>query len=176
MDQTLPRIVEAAQEQLLYWHLSSATNVYNHPADTVLLWNSDTYLWFLQVYPDQDSLVQRILQGENIRYLERFRLDYSEIQLSFQEIRLVTQEGNHCLVITEGREHTYQWTRSYWETTLENPDHRLVNPEVHHFPPASLEELSLSRFSSGGATTQEQDEERVTGLGYCLWQCALVSS
>ena len=57
VDQTLPRIVEAAQEQLLYWHLSSATSVYNHPADAVLLWNSDTYLWFLQVYPDQDSLI-----------------------------------------------------------------------------------------------------------------------
>ena len=161
VDQTLPRIVEAAQEQLLYWHWSSATNVYNYPADAVLLWNSDTYLWFLQVYPEQDSLVRRILRGERIKYLERFRLDYSEIQLSFQEIRLVTQEGNHRLVITEGREHMYQWTRSYWETTLENPDHRLVNLEVHHFPPASLEELSLSRFSSKGATTQEQVNERL---------------
>ena len=57
VDQMLPRIVEAAQEQLLYWHLSSVTNVYNYPADAVLLWNSDTYLWFLQVYLDQDSLI-----------------------------------------------------------------------------------------------------------------------
>ena len=114
--------------------------------------------------PVQDSLIRRILGGESIKYLERFRLDYSEIQLSFQEIRLVTQEGNHRLVITEGREHTYQWSRSYWETTLENPDHRLVNPEVHHFPPASLEELSLSRFSSEGATTQEQVDERLLDI------------
>ena len=66
VDQMLPRIVEAAQEQLLYWHLSSVTNIYNYPADAVLLWNSDTYLWFLQVYPDKDSLVRRILEGENI--------------------------------------------------------------------------------------------------------------
>ena len=44
VDQKLPRIVEAAQEQLLYWHLSSVTNIYNYPADAVLLWNSDTYL------------------------------------------------------------------------------------------------------------------------------------
>ena len=159
VDQTLPRIVEAAQEQLLYWHLSGVTNVYNYPADAVLLWNSDTYLWFLQIYPDQDSLIQRILRGERIKYLERFRLDYSEIQLSFQEICLVTQEGNHRLIITEGREHTYQWTRSYWETMLENPDYCLVNPEVYHFPPASLEEISRSRFSSEGATTQEQVDE-----------------
>ena len=55
----------------------------------------------------------------------------------------------------------YQWTRSYWETTLENPDHRLVNPEVHHFPPANLEELSLPRFSSQGATTQEQVDKQL---------------
>ena len=70
VDQTLSRIVEAAQEQLLYWHLSSATNVYNYPADAVLLWNSDTYLWFLQVYPEQDTLIRRILRGERIKYLE----------------------------------------------------------------------------------------------------------
>ena len=159
VDQMLPRIAEAAQEQPLYWHLSSATNIYNHPADAVLLWNSDTYLWFLHVYPDQDTLIQRIFGGENIRYLERFCLDYSEIQLSFQEIPLATQSGNHRLVITEGREHTYHWTRSYWETTLENPNHRLVNLEVRHFPPESLEKISLSRFSSQGATTQEQVNE-----------------
>ena len=75
VDQTLPRIVEAAQEQLLYWHLSNITKVYNYPADTVLLWNSDTYLWFLQVYPVQDSLIRRILGGERIKYLERARCD-----------------------------------------------------------------------------------------------------
>ena len=57
VDQTLPRIAEAAQEQLLYWHLSNTTNIYNDPVDAVLLWNSDTYLWFLQVYPDQDTLI-----------------------------------------------------------------------------------------------------------------------
>ena len=44
VDQTLLRIVEAAQEQLLYCHLSSVTNIYNYPADTVLLWDSDTQL------------------------------------------------------------------------------------------------------------------------------------
>ena len=155
VDQTLPIITEAAQEQLLYWHLSNTTNIYNYPVDAVLLWNSDTYVWFLQVYPDQDSLIRRILGSEQIRYLERFRLGYSEIPLFFHKICLVTQSESHQLIITEGREHTYQWTRSGWETTLKNPDHCLVNPEVHHFPPASLEEISLSRFSSEGATTQE---------------------
>ena len=161
VDQTLPRIVEADQEQLLYWHLSNATNIYHYPADAVLLWNSDSYLWFLQVYPDQGSLIRRILRCEHIRYLEQFRLDYSEIQLSFHEICLITQPGNHRLVITEGREHTYQWTRTYWETTLENPDHHLVDQGVHHFPPANLEEIFLSRFNSEGATIQEHVDKQL---------------
>jgi hypothetical protein len=138
VDQTLPRIADAALEQLLYWHLADATNIHNCPADTILLWNSDSHLWFLQVFPQQDSLINRILGGERIRYLERFRLDHSEIQLSFHEIRLVTQSSNHRLVITEGRELTYRWSRSSWETTLENPDRRQVDPEVHHFPPEPL--------------------------------------
>ena len=108
VDQTLPRIADAALEQLLYWHLADATNIHNCPADAILLWNSDSYLWFLQVFPQQDSLVNRILGGERIRYLERFRLDHNEIQLSFHEIRLVTQSSSHRLVITEGRELTYR--------------------------------------------------------------------
>ena len=65
MDQTLSRIIEVSQEQLLYWHLSNTTNIYNYLADAVLLWNSDSYLWFLQVCPDQDPLSEES-SGANI--------------------------------------------------------------------------------------------------------------
>ena len=47
-------------------------------------------------------------------------------------------EGGYCLVITEEKELTYKWSTPGWTTTLENPDHNLVNPQVYHFPPETL--------------------------------------
>jgi hypothetical protein len=69
-------------------------------------------------------------------------LDYQEIQLTFQEICLVTygEERHTRLVITEGREFTYRWNNPVWEVTLENPDQNLVNPRIHHLPQDTLDD------------------------------------
>jgi hypothetical protein len=132
----LPRIVDAAQEQLLYWHLSSEKTANNYPAETLLLWNHDDYFWFTTIPAQENILVNQILREERIRFLERFRLDYDEIQLSFHELRLASQSSSqHRLVITEGKEITYKWRNQEWETAIENSDYRLINPSIYHFPP-----------------------------------------
>ena len=51
VDLNLPNIAKSAQEQLLYWHLSEATALNNHPVETLLLWNSDDYFWFTHIPP-----------------------------------------------------------------------------------------------------------------------------
>ena len=119
----------------MYWHLSEATSLNNYPVEILLLWNSDDYFWFTHIPPREERLVQQIQEGSRFCYLERFRLDYSEIQATFQEIRLVSYDQGHRLVITEGKEYTYKWSTTTWETTLENPDHSLINPRIHHLPP-----------------------------------------
>ena len=80
--------------------------------------------------------ISRILAGDHVWYLERFRLDDTQIEVSFHKIRLLSNsEGGHHLVITEGKELTYKWSTPGWTTTLKNPDHNLINPQIYHFPP-----------------------------------------
>ena len=131
----LDYLVKASQEQLLYWHLAGATTTTNAPTETLLLWANDDYLWFLEVLQQENDLINRVRRGERLWVLERFRLDYTEIQISFQELRLVTNSQPHQIVITEGREYTYKWSQSVWTTSLENPDSNLINPRIYHLPP-----------------------------------------
>ncbi len=138
---TLPRIPSAVQDQLLYWHLADHPTSLNYPIESLLLWNNDTYLWRRHFPPRERDITFRILNGERVRFLEQVRLDHIKIQVTFQEIRLITQEGDHTRpVITEGRELTFRWIDNIWETSLENPDQDLINPRVFHFPQEDLEE------------------------------------
>jgi hypothetical protein len=148
VDQDLPKISRVAQEQLLYWHLSSATTIANHPVENILLWNKDDYFWFYHIPPREIELIAQILNGRRIRYLERFRLDYTEIQLTFQEIRLASHANGHRLAITEGREYTYKWANNTWENTLENPDQRLVDPRILHLPPDAPSDPAIIDFAN----------------------------
>ena len=107
--QDLPSIADAAQEQLLYWHLADHPTLNNHPVESLLLWTKDDYFWFITVPPRREELIETIRRGERVRFLERFRLDHTEVQVSFQELRLKSHAQGHRLVITEGKEFTYKW-------------------------------------------------------------------
>ena len=138
---TLSQIPSAAQDQLLYWHLADHPMSLNYPIESILLWNNDTYLWSRHFPPRERDITFRILNGERVHFLEQVRLDHAQIQVTFQEIRLITQEDDHTRpVITEGRELTYRWLDNRWEISLDNPDQRLINPRVFHFPQEDLEE------------------------------------
>ena len=147
----LARIAEAAQEQLLYWHLSEATTVNNSPAESILLWTKDDHFWFIHVPPQRQELIRRIRAGERVRYLERFSLNYDQVQVTWQEIRLVTRGTEFHLAIVEGKEFTYKWDSSNWETTLENPDHRLIDPQVYHLPPDTPDDPEILEFAEARA-------------------------
>ncbi|KAH9168619.1 hypothetical protein EDB89DRAFT_1909198 [Lactarius sanguifluus] len=125
----LSAVVDACNDQLLFWHLSDCT------PKQLILWTKSDYLWFNHIPPRRDYLIQQLQAGNSVRYLNRFRLSYEEIEITFYKIRVVDREGPPSLVITEGTELTYSWEQATWETTLNNPDHNLVNPHVYHKPP-----------------------------------------
>ncbi|KAH9007639.1 hypothetical protein EDB84DRAFT_1572681 [Lactarius hengduanensis] len=118
----LSAVVDACNDQLLFWHLSDIIT------DQLLLWTKSDYLWFNYIPPRRDYLIRQLQVGHPHRYIDRFRLSYEEIQLSFCEVRLVDREGPPRLVITEGTELTYSWSSDTWETTLTNPDQSLSTP------------------------------------------------
>ena len=70
--QDLPSITDAAQEQLLYWHLAAHPTLNNHPVESLLLWSKDDYFWFITVPPREEELIETIRRGERICFLERF--------------------------------------------------------------------------------------------------------
>ncbi|KAH9158613.1 hypothetical protein EDB89DRAFT_2085749 [Lactarius sanguifluus] len=133
----LSAVVDACNDQLLFWHLSDRT------PEQLILWTKSDYLWFNHVPPRRDYLIQQLQAGNSVRYLDRFRLSYEEIEITFCEIRVVDREGPPSLVITEGTELTYSWERATWETTLNNLDHNLVNPRVYHEPPTDPNDPEL---------------------------------
>ncbi|KAH9164765.1 hypothetical protein EDB89DRAFT_2077589 [Lactarius sanguifluus] len=133
----LSAVVDACNDQLLFWHLSDRT------PEQLILWTKSDYLWFNHIPPRRDYLIQQLQAGNSVRYLDRFRLSYEEIEITFYEIRVVDREGPPSLVITEGTELTYSWERATWETTLNNPDHNLVNPRVYHEPPTDPNDPGL---------------------------------
>ncbi|KAH9166362.1 hypothetical protein EDB89DRAFT_1910773 [Lactarius sanguifluus] len=133
----LSAVVDACNDQLLFWHLSDRT------PEQLILWTKSDYLWFNYIPPRRDYLIQQLQAGNSVRYLDRFRLSYEEIEITFYEIRIVDREGPPSLVITEGTELTYSWERATWETTLNNPDHNLVNPHVYHEPPTDPNDPEL---------------------------------
>jgi hypothetical protein len=87
---TLSVVVEDAREQLYYWYTAGprAAQNRNVPVESVHLFSSSRYLWFEHIAPIRQNLINSILFGHRIRYLDHFRLDYELIEFSFAEIRL----------------------------------------------------------------------------------------
>ena len=50
----LQGIVDAANEQLLYWHLADIS------ANQLLLWTNTDYLWFIHVPPRQEQYIRQL--------------------------------------------------------------------------------------------------------------------
>ncbi|KAH9163974.1 hypothetical protein EDB89DRAFT_2078371 [Lactarius sanguifluus] len=118
----LSAVVDACNNQLLFWHLSDITT------DALQLWTRTDYLWFNYIPPRQDYIIRQLQHGNPIHFIEKFRLSYEEIQINFGEIQVLDRDGPPRLVSTEGVELTYSWREATWETTLTNPDSNLVNP------------------------------------------------
>ncbi|KAI9431151.1 hypothetical protein H4582DRAFT_2085411 [Lactarius indigo] len=140
----LSEVVKAADEQLLYWHLSNSASATNHPTDQLLVWAKSDYLWFVHVPPRSDHYIRQLEDGLSLHFVDRLRLTYQEIQISFQEIRVVIHpDSAPRLVISDSSELTYSFATSVWETTLTNPDRNLVNPSNWHYPPSTSDDPEL---------------------------------
>ncbi|KAF8468702.1 hypothetical protein DFH94DRAFT_697519 [Russula ochroleuca] len=136
VDNKLPRLPGACQEQLLYWHLAAATSSFNEPISHLNLTEDESRFWLNHVALRQTLIRQQILHGDLTRY----------------EIRLITNpqyQGNldvpeHLFVFVDRREYTYQWDQEIWETTLDNRNSTLVNPLEYHRAPLGTTNQQLN--------------------------------
>ena len=145
---TLGEIKDEACEQLFYWHTAGPlASRENGPVEEIILFHNTDYLWFHHIAPVQQHIKQRIIDnGDRIRFLDFFHLDYDKIELLFKEIRvsptrfgsvLLPIQTPYRLVICPGRSHTFRWNTNFWETSLENPDPSLTNPTDYKLPPVA---------------------------------------
>jgi hypothetical protein len=143
IDNKLPQLPGACQEQLLYWHLAAATSSFNKPISHLNITKDESRFWLNHVALRQTLIRQQILHRVRIFYLTRFTLDHRRIEVGFNEIRLITNPRyqdnpnipEHLFVFVDRKEYTYQWDQEIWETTLDNHDSNLVNPLEYHQAP-----------------------------------------
>ena len=140
---SLVPLVAAAREQLLYWHLTQATNDLNDPIDLLILTEEPRLFWEESVPPFSGEIRNNLHNANRVHYLTQFLLSNQKIEVTFNEIRLVnspvagtglTFNLREELVATDGIELSYKWQDRVWETTLRNPDPNLINPEEFHRP------------------------------------------
>jgi hypothetical protein len=161
VDNKLPRLPGACQEQLLYWHLAAATSSFNEPISHLNLTEDEAHFWLSHIALCQSLIRQQILSGVRIFYLTWFSLSHHRIEVGFNEIRLITnpqyQENpnipEHLFVFVDGKEYTYQWDQEIWETTLDNRDSNLVDPLEYHRAPLGVTNQQLNSAIQTAANT-----------------------
>ena len=129
-----PEIVEASRRSLLYWSLVNNRSLPNLLAEQTTLFHDDTFFWHYYVPAKNQEIVESIQNGNRIRFLSRFHLSQTQIELEFSEIQLITTSVLPQLVYTDSEEHIYKWSRSAWEVTILNRNQMALNPQEFVVP------------------------------------------
>jgi len=108
--------------------LSGANHFNQTPVTQVTLFFDETFFWHYYIPVRTREITEAILQGNRIRFLSRFCLSQTQVEVEFNEIRLRTTESGTQLVYCHSKEYTYKWSDSLWEVNITNHEQALVNP------------------------------------------------
>jgi len=129
IDYQLPNLVEQASNNLLYWNILGTQHFNGEVAMQITLFFDDTFLWHYYVPAKYQEITQSLYNGNRVRFLSRFHLSETQIEVEFNEIRLLKNPGERSqLVYTNSKEYTYKWTTQQWDITIRNPEVTLINP------------------------------------------------
>jgi len=82
----LPNLLEAARRNLLYWTLTDIRQYNRTPADQISLFYDETFLWHYSAPAFQEEIIMQIRQGNRVRFLSRFLLSQTQVQVEFNKI------------------------------------------------------------------------------------------
>jgi len=116
----------------LYWSLSGAQHYNGDTATTITLFFDKTFFWHYYVPTKNQEIIQSLQNGNRVRFLSRFHLSETQIEVEFNEVRLITTPPQ--LVYTNSKEYTYKWITQQWEITIHNSETTLINPQVYTVP------------------------------------------
>jgi len=95
IDYTLDEVIGAASHLLTYWRLSNVTQFDGTPILEQSLFYDDTFLWHYSAPSYREEIRSQIHSGRRVRFLSRFRLSQTEVDVEFNEIRIQTTEGDN---------------------------------------------------------------------------------
>ena len=116
IDFQLPNLVEQVSNNLLYWSLSGAHHYNGDIATTITLFFDETFFWHYYVPAKNQEIIQSLQNGNRVRFLSRFHLSETQIEVEFNEVRLLTTPPQ--LVYTDSKEYTYKWITQQWEILI----------------------------------------------------------
>ena len=120
IDFQLGSLVTAAQRTLTLWALIGVRQYNGSLVDQLTLFHDETFLWHYSVPPKRQEILYQIHNGNRVRFLSRFFLSQTKIELEFSEIQLLSSGDQ--LVYTDSKEYTYSCRDSLlyfeqWATT-----------------------------------------------------------
>jgi len=135
VDYSLDELVSKANSTLLYWRLSGVTQYDGTSVDQLSLFYSETFLWHYSAPSYWEEICLQLQSGHRVRFLSRFLLSQTEIEVEFNEIRLQTNfDDDFQFVYTDSNTYQYKFTNPRWQpihTILLFP---LINPPTFSLP------------------------------------------
>jgi len=128
IDYQFDNLLIEARRNLLFLSLSGANHFNQTPVTQLTLFFDETFFWHYYIPVRTREITEAILQGNRIRFLSRFCLSQTQVEVEFNEIRLHTTESGTQLVYCHSKEYTYKWNDSLWEVNIINHEQALVNP------------------------------------------------
>ena len=135
IDNLLTHVVHQSIRQLHYLGLSGRSTPDGQPIEILIFCTREETFWTREVPRVRNEIFANLEFEDRVYYLDSFSVDYQRIELRFNEIRAIpTTDNQYRLVLCDGKELVYKFTVGYWETTLTNPDPRLLDPIEFSIP------------------------------------------
>jgi len=135
VDYSLDELVSKANQTLLYWRLSGITQYDGTPMTQLSLFYDETFLWHYSAPAYREEIRLQIQSGHRVRFLSRFLLLQTEIEVEFNEIRLQTNFNNNFqFVYTDSNTYQYKFANLRWQPIRTILSFPLINPPTFSLP------------------------------------------
>jgi len=138
IDYQLVDILNTARHCTAYWLLSGAHNFDQSPATQISLFYDETFLWHYFVPSVRSEIITQIQARHRIRFLSRFHMSETKVEVEFNKIRLqtipskeFTSTGLYQFIYSDKQILTYHWNNCAWTTDLLTPHTSLIDPPSH---------------------------------------------
>jgi len=135
VDYSLDKLVSKANQTLLYWRLSGITQYDGTPVTQLSLFYNETFLWHYSAPSYQEEIRSQIQSGHRVRFLSRFLLSQTKIEVEFNEIQLQTNfNDDFQFVYTDSNTYQYKFANLRWQPIRTILSFPLINPPTFSLP------------------------------------------